>query len=191
LLERRPDIAAAERQVAAANEQIGIAKAAFFPSVLLAASGGFQSTKAAEWFSWPSHFFSLGPQLTEYLFEGGKRRAQFDFERAAYDASVANYRQTALTAFQQVEDQLGALRTLEQESEVQDQAVKAAQQSLDIATEQYKAGIADYLTVRTAQSTALANERTAVELLTRLLTASVFLIEALGGGWDVSQLPRQ
>ena len=190
LLERRPDIAAAERQVAAANEQIGIAKAAFFPSVVLSASTGVQTTSASELFTWPSHFWSVGPQLTEYIFEGGKRRAQLDYERAAYEATVANYRQTVLTAFQQIEDELAALRILEQETQAANRAVQAAQQSLEIATLQYKAGTEDYLYVITAQSTALQDQRTAVDLLTRRMTASVLLIEALGGGWDRSQLPK-
>jgi len=191
LLQRRPDIAAAERQVASANEQIGIAKAAFFPSVLLGASAGVQSTGPGDWFTWPSHFWSVGPQLVQYVFEGGKRRGQLDLQRAAYDATVAGYRQTVLTAFQQIEDQLAALRILAQEAQIQDSAVKAAQQSLDIATAQYKAGTTDYLTVLTAQTTALANERTAVDLVTRRLSASVLLIEAIGGGWDASRLPKQ
>jgi len=191
LLQRRPDIAAAERQVAAANEQIGIAKSAFFPSLLLSATGGLQSTTPADWFTWPSRFWSLGPQLTQTIFDGGKRKAQLDLERAAYDATVANYRQGVLTAFQQVEDQLATLRILEQESATQEEAVKYAQQSLDIATEQYKAGTADYLAVLTAQSIALADERTAVDLVTRRRSASVLLVEALGGGWDTSQLPHE
>ena len=188
LLERRPDIAGAERRVAAANEQIGIAKSAFFPAVVLGASGGFESTNAAQWFSWPSRLWSLGPQFTAALFEGGKRRAQVDLQQASYDAAVANYREIVLAAFQQVEDQVAALRILEQEAQTQDHAVQAAQRSLEIATEQYKAGTADYLTVITAQTAALQNQRTAVELLTRRLTASVLLIEALGGGWDASEL---
>jgi len=191
LLQRRPDIAAAERQVAAANEQIGIAKSAFFPSLLLSATGGLQSTTPADWFTWPSRFWSLGPQLTQTIFDGGKRKAQLDLERAAYDATVANYRQGVLTAFQQVEDQLATLRILEQESATQEEAVKYARQSLDIATEQYKAGTADYLAVLTAQSIALADERTAVDLVTRRRSASVLLVEALGGGWDTSQLPHE
>jgi NodT family efflux transporter outer membrane factor (OMF) lipoprotein len=190
LLERRPDIAGAERRVAAANEQIGIAQAAFFPSILLSATGGVQSTDPSNWFTWPSRFWSLGPQLAETVFDAGKRRAQVDFQRAGYNSTVDNYRQTVLTAFQQVDDQLAALRILEQEAAAQEQAVRAAQQSLAIATEQYKAGTADYLTVITTQNIALQDERTAVDLLTRRLTSSVLLIEAMGGGWDVSQLPR-
>jgi NodT family efflux transporter outer membrane factor (OMF) lipoprotein len=191
LLERRPDIAAAERQVAAANEQIGIAKSAFFPSLLLSASGGFQSVTPADWFTWPSRFWSVGPQFTQYLFDGGKRKAQLDLERAAYDVTVANYRQTVLAAFQQVEDELAALRILEQESTTEEQAVQAAQRSLDIATEQYKAGTVDYLNVISAQSTALQAERTAVDLLTSRQTASVLLIEAWAeAGTARNCLPR-
>jgi NodT family efflux transporter outer membrane factor (OMF) lipoprotein len=189
LLERRPDIAADERLVAAANEQIGIAKAAFFPTLVLSASGGFESASLGNWFTWPSRFWSLGPQLAETLFEGGKRSAQLDQQRAAYDATVAAYRQTVLTAFQQVEDNLAALRILEQEAAAADKAVRAAEDSLAISTAQYKAGTADYLQVITAQTAALQNERTAVDILTRRLTASVLLIEGLGGGWNTSQLP--
>jgi len=191
LLERRPDIAAAERQVAAANEQIGIAKAAFFPSLLLSATGGFESTSSSQWLTWPSRFWAVGPQLAETLFEGGKRRAQLDLQRAAYDATVANYRQAVLTAFQQVEDNLAALRILEQEAAAEDAAVANAQESLSISTDQYKAGITTYLQVIIAQAVALQDERTAVDILTRRMTASVLLIEALGGGWDASQLPTK
>ena len=189
LLERRPDVTAAERSVAAANEQIGIAKAAFFPVLTLAGSGGFESTSLAQWFTLPSRFWSVGPQLAATLFEGGKRRAQVDLQEAAYDASVASYRQTVLSALQQVEDQLAALRILEREAQVQNDAVAAAQESLAIATEQYRAGTTDYLQVITTQTVAFQSQRAAIDILTRRLTASVLLIEALGGGWDVSQLP--
>ena len=191
LLERRPDIASLERQVAAANEQIGIAKAAFFPSLLLSATGGFESVSSSQWLTWPSRFWSVGPQMAETLFEGGKRHAQLDLERAAYDATVASYRQTVLTAFQQVEDNLAALRILEQEAAAEQAAVTDAEESLSISTDQYKAGIATYLQVITAQTFALQNERSAVDILTRRMTASVLLIEALGGGWDASQLPTR
>ena len=191
LLERRPDIARSERLVAAANEQIGIAQAAYFPSLLLTATGGLQSTNISKWFTWPSRFWSLGPQFAEILFDAGKRKATVDLQRAAYDATVATYRQTVLTAFQQIEDQMAALRILEEEAKAQDVAVKAAEESLSISTEQYKAGTADYLTVITTQSIALADERTAVDILTRRLTASILLVEALGGGWDTSQLPKE
>jgi NodT family efflux transporter outer membrane factor (OMF) lipoprotein len=189
LLERRPDIAAAERQVAAANEQIGIAMAAFFPTLTLSATAGFEGANFVKWLTWPSRFWSLGPSLSETLFDAGKRHAQVYQTRAAYDATVANYRQTVLTAFQQVEDNLAALRILAQEADVQANAVKAAEQSLTISTDQYKGGIVSYLQVITAQTTALQNERAAVDILTRRMTASVLLIEALGGGWDTSKLP--
>ena len=191
LLERRPDIAASERQVAAANEQIGIAKAAFFPSLLFNATGGLESTSFSRWLTWPSRFWAVGPQLAETLFEGGKRRAQLDLQRAAYDATVANYRQTVLTAFQQVEDNLAALRILEQEAAAEDAAVADAEESLAISTDQYKAGITTYLQVITAQTIALQDQRASVDILTRRMTASVLLIEALGGGWDASQLPTK
>jgi NodT family efflux transporter outer membrane factor (OMF) lipoprotein len=189
LLERRPDIAAAERTTASANEQIGIAVAAYYPALTLSASGGFEATDIAKWFSLPSRFWSLGAGLSEVVFEGGKRRAQVKMTEAQYDATVANYRQTVLTAFQQVEDNLAALRILAQEATAADLAAKAAHDSLNIATYQYKAGTVDYLTVITAQATALANDRTVVDLLARRLTSSVLLIQALGGGWDASGVP--
>jgi NodT family efflux transporter outer membrane factor (OMF) lipoprotein len=189
LLERRPDIAAAERQVAAANEQIGIAMAAYFPTLTLSATAGFEGADFVKWLTWPSRFWSLGPSLAETLFDAGKRHAQVYLTRAAYDATVANYRQTVLTAFQQVEDDLAALRILAQEADVQANAVKAAEQSLTISTDQYKGGIVSYLQVITAQTTALQDERAAIDILTRRMTASVLLIEALGGGWDTSKLP--
>jgi NodT family efflux transporter outer membrane factor (OMF) lipoprotein len=189
LLERRPDVTAAERNVAAANEQIGVAKAALFPVLTLGASGGFESTSLANWLTLPSRFWSVGPQLAATLFDAGKRRAQVDLQEAAYDASVAAYRQTVLTALQQVEDQLAALRILEQEAVVQNGALAAAQESVAISLEQYRAGITDYLQVITTQTVAFQSERTAIDILTRRLTASVLLIEALGGGWGSSPLP--
>lgn len=190
LLERRPDIAAAERQAAAANENIGVAKAAFFPALTLTATAGFQSTSPADWFTWPSRFWTLGPQLAQTIFSGGRRQAQLDLQKAAYDAAAANYRQSVLTALQQVEDNLAALRVLEQEAAVQDAAVRDAEASVGVSTEQYKAGIANYLQVIIAQAAALQNERNAVDVLTRRMTASVLLVEALGGGWNLSQLPH-
>jgi NodT family efflux transporter outer membrane factor (OMF) lipoprotein len=189
LLERRPDIAAAERQVASANEQIGIAKAAFYPALTLSASAGLEGSSVSNWFQWPSRFWSVGPQLAETLFDAGRRRAIADQTQAGYDATVAAYRQTVLTAFQQVEDNLAALRILENEAGATDQAVNAAQRSLAIATAQYKGGTVTYLQVITTQTAALAEERSAVDILTRRVVASVFLIEALGGGWDASMLP--
>ena len=189
LLERRPDIAAAERTVAAANEQIGIAVAAYYPTLTLSASGGFEASNIVKWFSLPSRFWSLGAQLPEVVFEGGKRRAQIGLTEAQYDATVASYRQAVLTAFQQVEDNLAALRILAQEAIAVDRAVKAAEESLAIATYQYKAGTVGYLQVITAQAIALGDEKTAVDLLTRRLTSSVLLIQALGGGWDSKNIP--
>jgi NodT family efflux transporter outer membrane factor (OMF) lipoprotein len=189
LLERRPDIAEAERRAAAANQQIGIAKAAFFPSLAISASAGFQSSSFLNWLTWPSRFWTIGPQLSQILFDAGKRTAQLDEAQAAYDAMAAAYRQTVLTAFQQVEDNLTALRVLEQESADLDRAVKSAERSVTVSTAQYKAGTVSYLQVITVQNVALADERTALSLKTRRMVASVLLIEALGGGWDATKLP--
>jgi NodT family efflux transporter outer membrane factor (OMF) lipoprotein len=189
LLERRPDIAAAERQVAAANEQIGIAKAALYPSLTFGAGAGLQSAAIADLFTWPSRFWSLGPQLAETLFDTGRRRAQVKVTEAVYDSTVANYRQTVLTAFQEVEDSLAQLRILSQEAAIVDRAVKSAELSLQISTDQYRGGLTNYLQVITAQTSTLQNQRTAVDTLTRRMVASVSLIQALGGGWDASQLP--
>jgi NodT family efflux transporter outer membrane factor (OMF) lipoprotein len=189
LLERRPDIAAAERQIALANEQIGIVKAAFYPTLTLNASAGLQTTTILDLFGLPSRFWSLGPQLTETLFDAGKRHAQVRQTQAAYDFTVANYRQTVLTAFQQVEDNLAQLRILSEQAEITDRAVKAAQQSLQISTVQYQGGLANYLQVIISQTSTLQNQRTAVDILTQRMVASVSLIQALGGGWDASQLP--
>lgn len=189
LLERRPDIAAAERQMAAANEQIGIAKAAFYPSLSLSSSIGLENSSFLKWFTWPSRFFSVGPSISETLFDAGRRRGVLAETQAAFDVTVANYRQTVLTAFQQVEDNLAALRVMEQEAGTVNLAVDSSERALTVSTAQYKAGTTSYLTVITAQATALNAERTAVQLLTRRLTASVALVQALGGGWDASQLP--
>jgi len=183
LLERRPDIASSERRMAAANAQIGIARAAYFPTIRLSAAAGFEAASLATWFAWPSRFWSVGPAVSAALFDGGLRRAQSDQARAAYDAALAEYRETVLTGFQEVEDNLAALRILEEEALVQDQAVQAAQQVVNITTNQYQAGTVAYLNVLVAQSTALANERTALGLVGRRLVASVLLIKALGGGW--------
>jgi NodT family efflux transporter outer membrane factor (OMF) lipoprotein len=189
LLERRPDIAGAERRVASANEQIGIAMAAFYPQLTLSGSAGFQSSSFVKWFGLPSRFWSVGPQLAETLFDAGRRRAVVAQQQAAYDATVAAYRQTVLTAFQQVEDNLAALRILAEEADKVQQTIQAANRALNISTAQYKAGTTSYLTVITSQATLLSSQRTAVILLTRRLTASVLLVEALGGGWSTSQLP--
>jgi len=188
LLERRPDIASAERKVAAANAQIGVAQAAFFPSLSLGATGGFQSSAIASLFSLPSRFWSLGPALAQTIFDAGLRAAQKEEAVAAWEGTVANYRQTVLTAFQEVEDNLTALSILEQESGVQDEAVKAAQESAAIANNQYRAGTANYLAVIVLQAAALNNERTALDIKGRRLTASVALIKALGGGWSAASL---
>ena len=190
LLERRPDIAAAERQMAAANEQIGIAKAAFWPDLLITATGGLQSGSIVDWFTWPSRFWSVGPSVTQVIFDAGRRRAQVQSALAAYDATAANYRQTALTAFQEIEDNLSSLRILEEESATQEEATAAAENSLELSMNRYKGGLVTYLDVITAQSIALANERTDVDILRRRMDASVLLIKALGGGWNASKLPQ-
>lgn len=183
LLERRPDIAAAERRVAAANAEIGVAQSAYFPSLGLSASGGYQSDTMSNLLSLPNRFWSIGPSLALTLLDGGARRAQTDQAIAAYDQNVAIYRQTVLTGFQEVEDNLAALRILEQEAQTQGEAVQLARQSVAIATNQYKAGVVSYLEVITAQNTALNSEVNAVNILNRRLAASVLLIKALGGGW--------
>jgi NodT family efflux transporter outer membrane factor (OMF) lipoprotein len=189
LLERRPDIASAERQVAAANEQIGIARAALYPSLIFNASGGSQSAAIGDLLAWPTRFWSVGPQLMQSVFDAGKRRAEVRQARAGYDATVANYRQTILTAFEQVEDSLAQLRILSEEADAETVAVKAAEQTLDISTIQYRGGLTNYLQVITAQTSLLQNQRAAVQIQTRREVASVSLIQALGGGWDTSQLP--
>ena len=183
LLERRPDITSSERKVTAANAQVGIALAAYYPTIQLSAAGGFSSSSLATWFSWPSRFWSVGPAASVTLFDGGLRDALSEQAKAAYDATVAAYRETVLTAFQGVEDNLAALRILEEETEVQTQAVRASQQVVTITTNQYQAGTVAYLNVIAAQSTALANERTALGLVGQRLAASVLLVKALGGGW--------
>jgi NodT family efflux transporter outer membrane factor (OMF) lipoprotein len=190
LLERRPDIAAAERRMAAANAQIGVAVAAFFPRVALGGSAGYESSDLSEWLKWPSRFWSLGPAVSETVFSGGARRGQTAQARAAYDTTVASYRQQVLTGFQEVEDNLATLRILEQEAQVQGEAVRAAEHSLAVTLNQYKAGIVGYLSVITAQTIALNNEQSALSILNRRMTAAVLLIKALGGGWDASQLPQ-
>ena len=189
ILERRPDVASAERLVAEANAQIGLATAAYYPTVTLSASAGFSNTSPTDWFTWPSRFWSAGPALAETLFDAGLRRATVQQSQASYDRSVANYRQTVLTAFQQVEDNLATLRILSQEIRQQDTAVGSAQRNLQLAMQRYQAGIDPYLNVITAQTTLLTNQQTAVNLRREQMTASVQLIEALGGGWDAAQLP--
>jgi len=189
LLQRRPDIAAAERRVAEANQQIGIARAAYFPTVTLGGTAGFSGSQGSNWFGWPSGFWAVGPALAQTLFDAGRRRATSESARANYDATVATYRQTSLTAFQEVEDNVAALRILEIETQQQQQAVASSQESLQLFTNRYKGGVDTYLQVITAQTIELANERNAIDILRRRLDASVLLVKALGGGWNVSDLP--
>ena len=189
LLERRPDIAAAERRVAAANAQIGVAEAAFYPTITLSALGGFSSTHLSDWLTWPSRFWAVGGTLSEAVFEGGLRKAQTDQAIAAYDAAVADYRQTVLGAFQEVEDNLAALRILEREAGIQGEAVKAADQSVVVTNNRYHAGLASSLDVIVVQAIALNNDVTAVNILGRRMTAAVLLVKGLGGGWQASMLP--
>jgi NodT family efflux transporter outer membrane factor (OMF) lipoprotein len=189
LLERRPDIADAERQAAAANEQIGIAKAAFYPTLSLAATAGVEASNPLNLLTWPARFWTIGPQLAQILFDAGKRTAQVAQAQAGYDAAAAAYRQSVLTAFQQVEDNLSALRVMEQEAAVTADAVRSARRSVTVTTAQYKGGTVNYLSVIQVQTIALSDERTAVDLKTRRMVASAALIQALGGGWDETQLP--
>ena len=189
LLQRRPDIAAAERRVAEANQQIGIARAAYYPAVSLGAAAGFGSTHIANLLDGPNAFWAVGPALAETLFDAGRRRATSESARANYDATVAIYRQTSLTAFQEVEDNVAALRILEDEAQQQEQAVASSKDSLQLFKNRYKGGVDTYLQVITAQTTELANERNAIDILRRRMDASVLLIKALGGGWNVSNLP--
>jgi NodT family efflux transporter outer membrane factor (OMF) lipoprotein len=191
LLERRPDIAAAERQMASANAQIGVAKAAYYPNISLGATGGFESSAISTLVSGPSVLWSAGPSALFTVFDVGRRRAASDQAIAAYDQAVANYRQTVLTGFQQVEDNVAALRILEHEAQVQDKAVTAAQKYLDLAVTRYKGGVTSYLEVTTAQSAALSDEVTAVNILGRRMVDAVTLVQALGGGWDRSELPAR
>lgn len=191
LLERRPDIASYERRMAAANEQIGIAQAAYYPTLSLSAVAGFTGTSAINWFSWPSRFFAVGPMLSETLFDHGRRRASSDIALAQYDGTVAAYRQTTLTAFQQVEDNLNALHNLEIEARQQHDATDSAQQSLDLFNTRYEDGVDTYLQVITWQTALLQNQRNDIEVMQRRFETSVLLVKALGGGWDASQLPQQ
>lgn len=188
LLERRPDIAAAERRMQQANAQIGVVQAAWFPTLALSASGGLQSATMAEWLTGPSRFWSFPVALTQTLFDGGLRQANKDQAIAAYEANVANYRQTVLTGFQQVEDSLATLRILEQEAVVQGEAVALSEQSLALALNQYKAGTVSLVNVVVAQAAALANQTNAVGILNRRMVASVQLVTALGGGWNAANL---
>jgi NodT family efflux transporter outer membrane factor (OMF) lipoprotein len=186
LLERRPDIAGAERRVQAANANIGVAKAAYFPQIVLSASGGFSAGNLASLFNTPSRVWSLGAALAQTVFDGGLRQAHSDQAVATYDASVAQYKQTVLGGFQQVEDNLATLRVLDRESALQAQAVQASQLAERLALSQYRAGTATYLSVVTAQQLSLTNQRTAAQVLGRQLAASVSLIAATGGGWTAT-----
>ena len=189
LLQRRPDIAAAERRVAAANANIGVARSAYFPALNLTADGGFESTTITNWLSGPSGFAAVGLSALETLFDAGQRHAISDQAAAAYDQSVANYRQDVLTAFEEVEDNLAALRILEQEAQTEAAAVAASEHSLALSSNRYRGGVASYLEVITAQNLALSDERTAVEISGRRMVDSVLLIKALGGGWNAANLP--
>ena len=191
LLERRPDIAGAERRMAAANAQIGVAKAAYYPNISLGATGGFESGVITTLLSGPSILWSVGASAAAPIFDAGRRRANTDQAIAAYDETVANYRETVLTGFQQVEDNLAALRILEKEADTQQRAVLASQKYLDLALTRYRGGITSYLEVTTAQSADLTDEVTAVNILGRRMTSAVLLVQALGGGWDSSDLPRR
>jgi len=190
LLERRPDVAAAERRMASANAQIGVAKAAYYPVLSLNAAGGFESGVITTLLSGPSIFWSAGSSAVAPIFDAGRRRANLDQARAAYDETVANYRQTVLTGFQQVEDNLAGLRILEKEADAQQRAVIASRKYLDLSLTRYRGGITSYLEVTTAQSAALTDEVTAVNIQGRRLTSAVLLIQALGGGWDRTALPE-
>jgi NodT family efflux transporter outer membrane factor (OMF) lipoprotein len=190
LLERRPDIAAAERRVAEANEQIGIAKAAYFPTVTLNALFGFEGSSVHNWMGAQSFLWAVGSSLAQTIFDGGRRRATSESALANYDALVASYRQATLDAFQQVEDNLAALRILEQEAQQQQRAVASARESLQLFTNRYKGGVDTYLQVITAQTVTLSNERNRVDIMRRRMDAAVLLVKALGGGWNVTDLPQ-
>ncbi len=190
LLERRPDIAAAERRMAAANEQIGIAQAAYYPTLSLSALAGFEGTSALNWLNWPSRFWAVGPGLSETLFDAGRRHASKEIAQAGYDATVANYRQTTLGAFQDVEDNLAVLKVLATESQQQRAATSAAEETLHLFENRYEGGVDTYLQVVTSQTTALNNERNDIDIRRRELDASVLLIKAIGGDWTTAQLPK-
>ena len=191
LLQRRPDIASAERAVAQANAEIGVAKAAYFPAILLSATGGFGNSSISSWLTWPSRFWSVGPSLAETIFDAGLRKATVQQYRATYDETVSNYRQTVLTAFQQVEDNLASLRILRQDIDQQNAAAEAASRALQEATTRYKAGLDPYLNVIAAQTALLNDQQTAVTFQMEREVAEVQLIKALGGGWSTAALPTE
>lgn len=190
LLERRPDIAAGERRVAEANDQIGIARAAFFPSLILGATGGFTGTSITNWLNWPSRMWAVGPRMSQTIFDAGRRRAVSESAIANYDGTVASYRQTTLTAFQEVEDNLAALRILEKEAQQQREDTASAADSLQLFTNRYVGGVDNYLQVITAQTVLLADQRNDIDLMRRRMDATVLLVKAIGGGWDTTQLPK-
>lgn len=190
LLERRPDVASAERKVIAANAQIGVSKAAYYPSLNLSATGGYRSGGLSDWISTPNRFWSIGPEFALNLFDGGLIRSQVDQAEASYDQTVASYRQTVLDSFREVEDYLVQLSVLEEESGVQQEALESAREALRLVTNQYKAGLQDYSSVVSSQATALSNERTVLSLTGTRLTASVQLIAAMGGGWEQARLEQ-
>lgn len=191
LLERRPDIAAAERRVASANAQVGLAKTAYYPLVDIFGASGFESGTIATLLQGPSALWSVGPQALFTLFDGGRRHAANDEAKAAYDSAVASYRETVLSAFKDVEDNLAAVGVLEKEAGVQAKAVEAAKRSLDLSNTRYEGGVTNYLEVITAENAALSDEVTAVNILGRRMASAVLLMEALGGGWDRSSLPQR
>jgi NodT family efflux transporter outer membrane factor (OMF) lipoprotein len=190
LLERRPDIAGAERRASAANAEIGIAVSAFYPNINLGGAGGFESLYPGTWIQGPSALWSLGAQATQLIFDAGQRHALTDEARHSYEAQAAGYKSTVIQAFNDVEDQLASLKVLEQESGVEEKAVASAQHSFDISNQRYKGGITSYLEVLTAEQALLQNQRTAIDLEARQFVSSVSLVRALGGGWDTSQLPK-
>jgi NodT family efflux transporter outer membrane factor (OMF) lipoprotein len=191
LLERRPDIAAAERTMAEANALIGVEKAAYYPTLSISGTVGFEAAKISQWLTSPSRYWSVGPTASETIFDGGLRKSTMAQYAALYNADVAGYKQTVLAAFQQTEDSLSSSRLLSQQIEQQQETIASAQRFLDVATARYKTGLDPYLNVFTAQSTLLANQQTIITLYVQQMTSSVQLIEALGGGWDIAQLPSE
>jgi NodT family efflux transporter outer membrane factor (OMF) lipoprotein len=191
ILERRPDVASAERKAAAANEQIGVAIAAFFPTLTLSATGGFESSLMSQLLRAPSRFWTLGPDIAATIFDGGLRSAQTEAARASYDQAAATYRQAVLTAFQDVEDNLASLRILQNEIVIQQQAVASAQQALAIVNNQYKSGTVGFINVLTAQTTAFTAEQKLATIAGQRMVSAVGLIKALGGGWDTSQMAKE
>jgi NodT family efflux transporter outer membrane factor (OMF) lipoprotein len=191
LLERRPDIASAERTMAEANAVIGVGKAAYYPTLSITGTIGFEATKFSKWLTSPSRYWSVGPTASETIFDGGLRKATVAQDIALYNADVASYKETVLSALQQTEDSLASLRLLTQEIEQEQQTVASAQRSLDVASARYKTGLDQYLNVFTAQTILLTNQQAVITLRVQQMTSSVQLIEALGGGWSVAQLPSE